>query len=230
MWRIILAQFRYNLFWVSTAYLVTGFFLLAGSLKLKDPAKVPGLVAFGLFAGILLGVYLWVRDIKERRAVVWLGLPVHPDAWLGVRLWTPVLVTLGFLGLHVLAWVVRAVQRGDLPFTEWAAEVLPLYGILLLVLVLFPFSEEMNIYLRERKWALYLFNGLAFVGMMVLVVIEVETEGAPARSLLTYGSAVAAALATAWAYRRRTSYLVVSHPVHGMPQDLASSSGRFSTR
>lgn len=231
MWRLIWAQLRYSR-WIFGGGLGFGLgFLVLASRRMADGDRLLRLMDGGsLLLGIVVGVFLWLRDIRERRGVSWLPLPIPIDAWLWVRLWTPVVLTASLFLVVLGVWGFRALTVGDLELTAVLRQIVPTLGGVLAILLLSPMSEELNIYLRRRRWAIYLSGFVVVAAIAFLAGYADGHENPMMVATTTYGAAGLLAAATGWLYRRRDNYLVVSHPVHGMPVDLAQEQGSFSLR
>ena len=223
------SQLRYGLIVIVVGWctlLVAG---LTASLMI-DSVRTLGKIwsVLTLMAGMGISVFLWSQDIRERRLLSWLRLPIRPTMAAGARLTVPVvlhaLVILPFF-LCLPLWY----DASDPELSRALIKVFGIHAFSLCMSMLIYLSEELTVLVH--RWGLKGVIGLnvIFVAGLLGFVTFGERLGLPELDSLpgmgiTYAGALLLASLTARLYARRSNYLLGVDGCTSMPVDWGASS------
>ncbi|MEM6795741.1 MAG: hypothetical protein AAF725_17330 [Acidobacteriota bacterium] len=230
MWTLIKSQLEYSkrtVFFLWFAALCVG---LPATLMAGHIEDIFGLwrVLVG-FGGCVLAIKLYSLDLKERRLLLWMALPIAPWRLGLARVLLPMALQASLLLPFFLSsplWPSAAEGAAVAAAPGAAAwlilRVLAVQGLILIVVMMCYFVEEFCLVLSPWRWAVVVLN-LAFgvpVGWFLLnpdrVISNLYTWPGVA---VAHALALALAASTLWLFTRRRSYLMGINPWHGMPVD-----------
>lgn len=224
MWTLVRSQFRYHASWMALVLLPLLIFAAVLTGLSVRTGKISALwMLWTLVGGMFTHIVFYHQDLRERRPLLWLELPVTPRQVIGARLLVPLLIhppmmLLGFLAIAVLS--PAALTR------ETVGEVLCGNGLAMLVSYSIYAGEEVGIRLIDRR-ALFWFAQLAFASAMVLVALDpwdVFPElDEPAGVVSLHVVAVVCAVAAYRMFQNRTNFLMGTDPNCGLPVDWSSA-------
>ncbi|MDA8020272.1 MAG: hypothetical protein MPN21_22775 [Thermoanaerobaculia bacterium] len=225
MWTLIKAQFRYHALWLSLVLLPLLVFGAIVTGRSVQAGRVSALwMLWTMVGGMLAQIALfYYSDLRERRALLWITLPLSPGQVSAARLVVPLFVHLPMLAFAFLA--IAVLSPGALT-SETVGEVLAGNGLAMLVTYSIYAGEEVGIRLAHRR-GLFWLSQLGFAGLMVWVALDPLDwfpeldQGAGVAGL--HGAALVCAVAAYRLYVGRTSFLVGTDPTCGLPIDWSRS-------
>lgn len=224
MWTLVQSQFRYHGSWMLMV-LVPALLLAAALTGLSVRAgKISALwMMWTLVGGLVTLIVFYQQDLRERRPLLWLELPLSPRQVVGARLVVPLFIHLPILGVAFLAMLLlspEAFDRGSV------GEVLAGNGLAMMVSYSIYAGEEVGIRLAGHR-VLFWLAQLGFSGTLVFVALDPlgwfpEIDSAPG----VVGLHLVAALCAFAAYRMyqsRTNFLIGTDPSCGLPTDWSQA-------
>lgn len=220
MWTLVQSQFRYHGPWMlaillpalALAAVLTGLTVRAG--------KVSALwLMFTLVGGLVTLVVFYQQDLRERRPLLWIELPLSPRQVIGARLLVPLFIHLPMLAAAFLSMGLLSPESLD---AEGIGEVLAGNGLAMLVSYSIYAGEEVGIRLaNHRLWfwvAQFVFSGgLVFVALDPMEWFPKLEE--PAGVIALHLVAIICAWGAYRMYQTRANYLMGTDPNCGLPAD-----------
>lgn len=224
MWTLVRSQFRYHASWMTLV--LVPLLLFAAVLTGLDvgAGKVSALwMLWTLVGGMFTHIVFYHQDLRERRPLLWLELPVTPRQVIGARLLVPLLIHLPMMALAFLAMATLSPAALS---QNAGAEVLCGNGLAMLVSYSIYAGEEVGIRLIDRR-AMFWFAQLAFASAMVLVALDPwdvfpELDD-PSGIVSLHVVAVVFAVAAYRMFQSRTNFLMGTDPNCGLPVDWSSA-------
>lgn len=218
MWTLVGAQFRYYAVWMLSLVVPGVLFAVAVTLEVDDPVRAGKMwTIFTLVFGVTLQIVCYQKDIRERRSVLLMELPVTPTQVAAARLMQPLLLQSGLLGMALfsLALLEPTALTGP-PL----GKVLSGNGLAMLVSFALYAFEEIGIYLAEHKTWFWL-SQMAFSAAIVVFALNpwgtFPDLDAPAGLACLYGAALVCALASYVLFKNRPNFLIGTDPNCGLP-------------
>lgn len=224
MWTLVRAQFRYHAQWMILLLAPTLLFAAVLTGLTVEAGKASALwTIWVLLGGLVVLVAFYHQDLKERRPLLWLELPLTPRQVIGARLLIPLLVHAGLLLLALAAIALlspTAFERGVV------LEVLSGNGLAMLVSYSIYAGEEVGIRLMNQRF-LFWFAQIAFAGALVLVALDpvgwFPEIDEPAGIAGLHAVALFCAVSAYRLYQTRTNFLMGTDPNCGLPVDWSQS-------
>ena len=223
------SQLRYGLIIIVVGWSILLVAGITATLTL-DSVRLLGKIwsVLTLMAGMGISVFLWSQDIRERRVLSWLRLPIRPAVAAGARLAVPTVLH----ALVILPFLFCLPIWFDETDSEASGALLRVFGIhafSLLMSVIIYLSEELMVLVY--KWGLVGVIGINVtfvVGMLGFVVLGdrlglPELDSLPGM-VIAYTGSVVLALFTVRLYARRANYLLGVDGCTSMPVDWGASS------
>ncbi|MEM1177131.1 MAG: hypothetical protein AAGM22_02205 [Acidobacteriota bacterium] len=206
---------------VTTAGLIASLLISEG----RQLGKAWGLLVFA--SGLALMLYVWVRDLQERRNLGWLQLPIPASILVTARLVTPLAIHGLILVPMVLClpiWYGKLGADGPAFFTK----VSSLHAISLMASMLVLLSEEITVIMRRFGTLGVILAQIAISALLVVLVVLGGRFGLPELdstpgTLFVYSLSVLIALAAIFLYRRRNNYLLGVDACTSLPVDWSRS-------
>ncbi|MEO1368617.1 MAG: hypothetical protein AAFX50_15695 [Acidobacteriota bacterium] len=221
---LVRAQISYSWWGLASALAVCTTAGLAASLVAPDARNLGKAWAMNLLlCGTLLTLFLWVRDIQERRTLGWLQMPIKPSVMALSRLALPAAAHVLLL-IPFVAFLPLWLGQPDMDSAVVVHKALGMHAFSLGVAVLVQLSEEVTVLIHG--WGTYAVLGIHLL-FAVAVVVFASFSGhlglpeldSTAGIVTTYGVAAAMAVLTARLYLRRSSYLLGVDACTSMPVD-----------
>ncbi|MEM8996090.1 MAG: hypothetical protein AAGF23_14985 [Acidobacteriota bacterium] len=221
---LVRAQVSYSRWGVASALAVCTTAGLAASLVAPDARNLSK--AWGmnlLLCGILLTLFLWVRDIQERRTLFWLQMPIKPSVMAFSRLALPAAAH-GLLLIPFVAFLPLWLGQPDMDSTRVFHKALGMHAFSLGVAFFVQLSEEVTVLIRG--WGTYAILGVHLLFAIAVVVfasfgghLGLPEIDSTAGIVTIYAVSAATAAVTARLYLRRSNYLVGVDACTSMPVD-----------
>lgn len=224
MWTLVQSQLRYHgplMLMISMP--VLAFAIGLTGFVMRDDKISAIWMMFTLVGGLLVLVVLYQQDLRERRPLLWLELPVSPRQVIGARLVVPLCVHLPLLAAAFGAIALLSPQSLD---AEGVGEVLAGNGLAMLVSYSIYAGEEVGIRLAGRR-ALFWLAQLGFSGTLVFVALDPlewfpELDD-PLGILALHLVAAICAWGAYRMYQSRTNFLMGTDPNCGLPTDWSQA-------
>lgn len=224
MWTLVGSRFRYHLTWLAPLFGATAVAAVTVSLVAEKEGAVGAVWAIWiLILSMIAQVVFYHQDLRERRMLLWLELPLPPRLVVGARLLVPLLlhlfvVVFAFLGIHLLApWAVTEETLGEMGSTS---------GIALLVGSTLYLAEETGILLAGHRTIAWILQ-LVFACAIVLFALDpwslfFDIEE-PAGWALLHAVALVFGLGTFLLFQHRNNFLMGTDPHCGLPVDWSQA-------
>jgi len=163
MWTLIKTQLRYHGSWILMILTPILVFAvgLTGFVSREDRISALWMM-FTLVGGLVTLIVFYQQDLRERRPLLWLELPVSPRQVVGARLAVPLFIHLPLLAVAFTAIAILSPVSLD---ADGVGEVLAGNGLAMLVSYSIYAGEEVGILLAGRR-ALFWLAQLAFSGTL----------------------------------------------------------------
>lgn len=220
MWTLVRSQFRYHGPWM-LAVLLPALALAAVLTGVTVRAsKVSALwLVFTLVGGLVTLIVFYQQDLRERRPLLWLELPVSPREIIGARLIVPLFIHLPMLAAAFLFMGLLSPESLD---AGGVGEVLAGNGLAMLVSYSIYAGEEVGILLAGRRTLFWLAQ-LLFSGSLVFVALDplewFPKLDDPAGLIALHAVAAFCAWGAYRMYQNRANFLMGTDPSCGLPAD-----------